>query len=108
MTVYPNFAEFVRAEVLPLQDEHPEWVRLDGVAGGDNRTVVGRFIHHGTTWKVHADTHFQPLLAAFASAERGADPFTEKPTKTDRCLELVPELRPEPASPKHLYIYADG
>lgn len=104
---YTSFVAFVRAAVLPLRAAHPDRLRLDGGTTAGNREVFGRFTHNGTTWRVHADTHVQPLLIALAAAERGADPFVEKPTSDGRSLKLAEEIRPDPTAPQHLYVYAD-
>ncbi len=102
MTVYPSFARWVEAEVLPLRDQ----VRLDGATTGGNRFVAGRFRHWGAEWKVHADTHLEPLMLAFEAEQAGDEPFRFGRSKTGRTLELVDVLqRRRHTKHKHLYIY---
>lgn len=105
--VYDDFLSFVRAEVLPRQAANPDHVRLDGTNTGGSRDVAGRFRHNDLAWVVHADTHYEPLLLAYAAAEAGADPFVEEDTARGRCLALTPAVRALQQSPhKHLYIYS--
>ncbi|MEA2624389.1 MAG: hypothetical protein QOD06_434 [Candidatus Binatota bacterium] len=105
--VHPSFVTFVERIVLPANAANPTHHRLDGGTRGGNRTVFGKFRHGQRIWKVHADTWYEPLLAAFARAREGADPFIEGWTRGGtRCLELanVQGLTPRPPN-KHLYIY---
>lgn len=63
--------------------------------------------HRGSDWVVHADTHYEPLLIAYAAAKAGEDPFVEEDTPGGRCLVLKPHLRAKQHSDqKHLYIYS--
>lgn len=105
--VFQTFTEWVVSEVLPLLAEHPDWHRLDGATGGGNRTVVGRFKYAGCVWRVHADTHFEPLLRAHRAITLGQveDPFVIERTSVGSCLNLVSSLRTQP---KHLYIYREA
>lgn len=108
MSDYPSFRAFVEQLVLPMQASRPQDKRLDGQPSGGNRDVVATFWHLGRRWKVHADTHFRPLLIAYEALDRGelTDPFTEQPTRSGTCLDLVPALRTRTQDPhKHLYIY---
>jgi hypothetical protein len=103
---FSSFDGFVRGVVLPLQAEHPGWRRLDGEATGGNRSVAGSFRHGDDVWKVHADTHFAPLLLAHRALAAGGDPFVVEHARAGRCLALREDLRRQYASPhKHLYIY---
>lgn len=45
MLARASFVEWVQKDVLPLQTLNPTWHRLDGLVGGGNRTVVGKFRH---------------------------------------------------------------
>jgi hypothetical protein len=104
-----NFLSFMRAEVLPRRAAKPDHIRLDGATTGGSRDVAGRFRHHGLVWVVHEDTHYEPLMIAYAAAEAGADPFVEEDTERGRCLTLTAELRARQQSPhKYLYIAASS
>jgi len=46
-------------------------MRLDGELSGGNRTVVGVFRGDGRDWKVHEDSHYEPLLIAYEAARAG-------------------------------------
>ena len=106
MAAFPTFASFVEGYVLPLREAHPGWRRLDGETTGGNRAVAARFLHQGTTWKVHADTHFDPLLVAYDVIRGGADPFEQESTRTGdgSCLVLIPEVRAKTVEPSRKYL----
>ena len=92
----------------PLRAEHPSWRRLDGASSVGNRGVVATFRHDGEVWKVHADTHFEPLEIARRAtrAEPGSDPFVVEHAQAGRCLALREDLdTPYASRHKHLYIY---
>ena len=106
---YESFVEFVEKDVLPRIVANPKFIRLDGQETGGNRAVAGKFMHIGEQWVVHADTHFIPLILAYAVAKTGADPFTMDKTESQhgRCLVLRGDLQQLHNSPsKHLYIYS--
>jgi hypothetical protein len=103
--MYQSFASFVEAVVLPGRAENPAHRRLDGQSTGGNFAVAGEFRHRGRSWKVHADTHYEPLLVAYEAAKSGADPFVEVPTKRGTSLDLTDELRRELSEPRFKYIY---
>jgi hypothetical protein len=105
--LYDDFLSFMRAEVLPRQATNPDHIRLDGATTGGSRDAAGRFRHHGVAWVVHEDTHYEPLMIAYAAAQAGVDPFVEENTARGRRLALTPELRARQRSPhKYLYIYS--
>ena len=105
--MHANFVSFMQAVVLPRRASHPDHLRLDGALTGGNREAAGEFQRNGIGWVVHSDTHYEPLLLAFASAKAGTDPFIEEKTKKGRCLSLKPEIRAQQKSKyKHLYIYS--
>ena len=91
MRVYDTFHEFMKSEAIPHQLAHPEWKRLDGWDRDPVRATKGNpdtfacFRHHGKTWKVHADTNFAPLMAAY---NQQGDPFREVPTNGGRGTKL--------------------
>ena len=108
VATFASFDVFMRECIEPLRAEHPSWRRLDGASSGGNRGVVATFRHDGEVWKVHADTHFEPLEIARRAtrAEPGSDPFVVEHARAGRCLALREDLRRQYASRhKHLYIY---
>lgn len=105
-----TFTEFVERVALPRLLENPRALRLDGRDTGGNREVAGRFYFGSRQWKVHSDTHFEPLLLAYWHARRfgEAATFERVVTGSDEKLDIVPELRRVRASPhQHLYVYGD-
>lgn len=109
--VYGSFESFIEAVVLPKKDANPLHIRLDGNTSGGNREIAGVFRHQNKVWKVHADTHYEPLLLAYNSVKKGEtnNPFSEEVTKngTGICLVLKDKTRCLLIKPrfKHLYIY---
>lgn len=105
-----SFAEFMEQRVLPHREAHPEWKRLDGADTGGNWEIFGRFLRAGARWKVHADSHFEPLLIAYDALRAGdADPFVESATTRGLRLDLRDDLAQRVKSGfRHLYIYNDG
>ena len=79
--------------------------RLDGQHTGGNRAVAGEFRHLGKRWKVHSDTHYEPLLVAYEAATAGNDPFVEAPTRSGLSLDLNDQLRSKLSERRHKYIY---
>jgi len=110
---FASFRRFCETVTLPKREANPTYLRLDGLTSGGNRDVAGIFRHAGSRWKVHADTHFEPLMLAYEALRSGelTDPFVVGRTQTagNRCLELTPELRERQAGrSKYLYIYEDA
>jgi hypothetical protein len=64
MQHYSTFRDFMDLCVHPQQVSNPEDIRLDGRRSGGNMDVAGTFEHFGKRWKVHADTHYEPLNLA--------------------------------------------
>lgn len=89
-----TFTDFVERIALPRLLENPRAARLDGEVTGGNRNVAGRFYFGGRQWKVHSDTHFEPLLLAYWHARRFGEgaTFDEVGTAAGERLALVPEL----------------
>lgn len=106
---YPSYMAFVEAEVKPRRARYPHHKRLDGNLTGGNWKVVGVFRHDGRHWKVHADSHYEPLLIAYEALSAGDQkPFVEEATRAGRCLNLRSDLRrlmSTPARFKYIYIY---
>jgi hypothetical protein len=104
--IHQSFRGFIEEVALPMRAANPSHRRLDGQVAGGNREVVGRFRHRDRVWKVHADTHYEPLLIAYEAVKTGTDdPFIEEPTRRGRCLDLLPELRAQRQDPAHKYLY---
>lgn len=106
MTNNQNFVEFMQ-EIIPAREENPDHTRLDGQISGGNRTIFGCFQHGGRIWKVHSDTHYEPLMLAYNVAVNGGDPFVQVTTEGRRSsLKLQPEIREfQSSNYEHLYIY---
>jgi hypothetical protein len=102
-----NFIEFIKQKVISQKNANPDHIRLDGQPSGGNRSIFGCFQHLGRTWKVHSDTHYEPLMLAYDVAVKGGDPFVEVTTKRGgSSLVLQPEVKERQSSHyKHLYIY---
>lgn len=108
MVDYGSFRAFVESAVVPRHRSRPADVRLDGRTVGGNRETFGTFWWGGRRWKVHADTHYAPLLIAHEAILRGDEPFlvTETQRTGNVCLELVPWLHAQLGTKaKLLYIY---
>jgi hypothetical protein len=106
--VFTTFRAFMEGAVIPHRDAHPEWIRLDGAQTGGNWEVFGRFERAGARWRVHADSHFEPLLIAYDATRAGEDPFVEEPTTRGLRLDLREDLGARVKSGfRHLYIYND-
>ena len=94
--------------VLPHQAALGDAKRLDGQRSGGNWDIFGSFIHDGSVWVVHADTHFATLRIAYDEVVNhpGSDPFITKPVDSGLTLDLRADLRAQyPQRFKHLYIY---
>jgi hypothetical protein len=112
-TVYENFVAFVEAEVLPRLLQNPQHARLDGwTESKGNWTVIALFRHDGHVWRVHADSHYEPLILAYYGVKFRHESPTFVRTETDKDgvrLDLSPELgalRPtRRANARYLYIY---
>ena len=103
----PSFVEFVEEKVLPHREANPDWKRLDGATSGSNAEVFGGFKYKGAGYRVHADTHFEPMMVAYEAVQAGdEEPFTEAPTRTGERLDLKPELAAQvKGRARHLYAY---
>lgn len=108
---HKSFSAFMEQVVLPRQVAAPEHIRLDGQTSGGNREPAGFFWHQERLWRVHADSHFEPLILAYSAlnAIPGEDPFIARATRsgTRHCLVLISKLQQQLCQPrfKHLYIY---
>jgi len=105
-----SFCDFVERLVLPRLLASPAHTRLDGQEGVGNRTVAGRFWFDDEYWKVHSDTHYEPLLLAYwhARAHGEVSTFARTSTASGDRLALNAELtRLRGGRPQHLYIYSE-
>lgn len=104
---FESYERFVEEVVLPRKQANPSHLRLDGSPTGGNWAIAGIFRHDGRYWKVHEDSHYQPLMIAYEAAREGRDPFVHDTTrKGAACLSLRPNLRSlQSTAYKHLYIY---
>jgi len=104
--IYASFVECVEGCIIPLQQEHPTWLRLDGQQSGGNTNIVARFRHDGQVWKIHADSRFTPIMRAFEAVASGniEGPFVRERTQNGYCLNLTEPLRGSQKA-KHFYVY---
>ncbi|MFN3651914.1 MAG: hypothetical protein ACK47B_20255 [Armatimonadota bacterium] len=104
--IYKSFVDWVEAEVLSAREAHPEWKRLDGRDSGGNPATVARFEALGQAWEVHGDTHFDPVLRAYAAirSREVEEPFVMEATRSRACLNLSPALRGQ-GRRKYFYVY---
>ncbi|HWK89530.1 MAG TPA: hypothetical protein VNP72_06025 [Longimicrobium sp.] len=110
MEIYDSFQSFYEAEVAPRQQANPDHRRLDGEVSGGNWDVVGRFRHRGRMWRVHADTHYEPLTLAYraVTSTPPRDPFVLGTTESGDRLDLAEDLqRTRGTQHRHLYAYSD-
>lgn len=95
---YDDFEQFALA-VRAHHRLHPDHVRLNGEPTGGDRNAWCYFWHRNRRWKVDADTHIAPILAAYTYfvCNAGADPFRldESPARTRDSLVVVREVRDE-------------
>lgn len=105
MVVYDNFTALYEKKIKPFRNEHPDWIRLDGLIGVGNRQVFAYFLYDGQKWRIHSDTHFRMLTKAYLAIKQNNNPFTIVPTAGEnKCLVLIPELAERP---KYIYIYLE-
>ena len=102
---HQSFVDFMESTVVPARAANPTHRRLDGQSSGGNRAVFGEFRHRGKRWKVHADTHYEPLLVAYNAAKEGADPFVESSTQSGLSLDLTDDLRAKLSEQRYKYVY---
>lgn len=108
---HKSFSAFMEQVVLPKLAADPAQTRLDGQTSGGNREPAGFFWHQNKLWRVHADSHFEPLIVAYGAltAEPAEDPFVARATGSGarHCLVLIDKLQQQLCQPrfKHLYIY---
>jgi hypothetical protein len=68
---YPSYERFVEDVVLPRRQRAPADRRLDGWPSGGNFKIAGIFDYEGRRWKVHEDSHYEPLLIAYEAMKLG-------------------------------------
>jgi hypothetical protein len=113
MATYESFESFARA-VQDLHFANPTWVRLNGEGATGDQNAWGYFKHADRTWKVDADTHILPIVAALDYFRRtGTDPFEMGSTpnrdklllSADVCRLLV-QQHPRYQDGQYMYIYS--
>ncbi len=88
---HASHVSFVENVVLPRRARNPAHVGLDGEVAGGSWTVADVFRGDGREWKVHEDSHYEPILIAYEAAKAGDPwPFVEAPTRTATALDLMP------------------
>lgn len=103
---YGSYAAFVEGVVLPKRAAHPADRRIDGEQSGGNWAVAGIFRYEGREWKVHEDSHYEPLVIAYEAIQGGdPTPFVVEPTTRGSCLNLKPQLREAMTDRRHKYLY---
>ena len=94
--VYECFIDFMEDMVIPVEENNPDHIRLDGKPKGSkgNASPLGAFKHWDRTWKVNKDTYYLPLRLAYNAAIKGIDPFVEGVTNRggNPKLELICEI----------------
>jgi hypothetical protein len=109
--IYDSFSELMESRLLPQRAASPTHLRLDGAQTGGNLEVAGRFRHHRKVWRIHADTHYEPLMIAYDAIKKDktCDPFVEESTPHGNCLVLRDTFLRSMTVPrfKHIYIYED-
>jgi hypothetical protein len=106
--MHQSFAEFMQRTALPMHLASPMHERLDGRTSGGNWAVAGQFQWKGRVWKVHADSHYEPLLLAYYSWQHllHADTFVEARMENAQRLDLAPKIAAiRPTQHRYLYIY---
>ena len=99
---FSGFSELMEQLILPHHQAHPDFERLDGLAGIGNQKVFANFFHFHKKWRVNSDTKVAPLLAAWETHQALEEPFVEESSRGNRpCLRL----NNGDARAKGLYIY---
>ena len=100
----------MRQLVLPMHAVNPSHRRLDSPRTEGNWDVLCRFRCKGAVWKVHMDSHFEPLLLAYYAWQfrLGDDVFAVAEMDSGVRLDIVPEISAiRPTEHRYLYIYRD-
>lgn len=102
-----SFASFVDEKVRPHLEANPNWKRLDGETTGSNDDVFGSFRYQGAAYRIHSDTHFEPIFVAYQAMQAGdEEPFVESATKSGARLDLTPDLAAKvTGKSRHMYAY---
>jgi hypothetical protein len=106
--VHGSFREIMEAVVLPRKVVHPDHARLDGWITGGHWGVTGSFEYQGRIWNLYEDSHYEPLLLAYAALQQNdEDPFVIGNIKSGLRLDLRPDLQAQRSTRyRHLYIYS--
>ncbi|WP_293302508.1 hypothetical protein [Pedobacter sp. UBA4863] len=103
---FESFKDFYAEFVVPLKNENPEFIRLDGQTTGSTRGAAAYFKYKDNKWKVDADTQIDKLKIAFDLLREGEDPFLITPTQnnTGECLII----KGQALRNKKFYVYKIG
>ena len=98
---FKSYTDFYESQIA-----HLNTLRIDGNEKGGNRKSASTFIFNGHVWKVHQDSHIEPLKKAFEEFSNGQMPFIMTNTKGNKgkCLILNPAIYSISES-KKMYIY---
>ena len=108
--IFADFGEMMRQAVLPMHLAAPGNVRLDSPRTDGNWDVLCRFRWRDRVWKVHMDSHYEPLLLAYYGWHCVAkdEVFVEAPMKNGVRLDIVDSvIGIRPTQHRYLYLYRD-
>ena len=98
-----SFAKIMEEMVLPLRENHPEWICLGGPYKSGYPTVFVKFRYAFRDWMIKSDTQIDKLLVAYDLQKEGEKPFViSKTEKGNLCLRLSNQ---DSDAPDGLYIY---
>jgi hypothetical protein len=88
---FSSYEAFIEGMVIPLQNEHPDWKRLNGNHAGD-RTRAAYFTHCNRLFCVHADAVIESLLRPYHYIKNGlpGPALIIGPTRTGKREKLKP------------------
>ena len=78
--IFDNFEDFHKESVIPLQNNNPEFIRLNGQVTSSKRDVEEYFNYSGNKWKVYADIQIDQLTIVYDLHQKGEDKFLIKET----------------------------
>jgi hypothetical protein len=109
-TIYTDFGAMMRQVVIPMHMAEPSHARLDSPRTDGNWDVLCRFQWKARVWKVHMDSHFEPLMLAYYGWQYslGDDVFVESAIETGVRLDIVDVVAAiRPTRHRYLYLYRD-
>ena len=107
--VFDGFISFIEEFAIPVQNEHPEWITLDGKKAGDPEPkkragVIAYLTHGGNRYQVDTNARLDNLIASYRAWEDGkvAYPVVVAPSRGgNRKLNPAPGA----ADQKGFFIY---